>query len=114
MLRLRVSENVPHRNVLGYNVDNRRVVGRASKSDIQLPGMTVSREHCTVESVQGKYVLVRDLGSRNGTSVNGLKIKGEAKAFPGMVIQVGEFGLLVEDADLEEAAGAITPCGVRT
>lgn len=97
----------------GYNIDTRKTVGRASASDISLPGVTVSREHCTVESVQGKYVLVRDLGSRNGTQVGGLKIKGEAKAFPGMVIQVGAFGMLVEDADLEEASGAVTPCRVR-
>jgi pSer/pThr/pTyr-binding forkhead associated (FHA) protein len=53
------------------------MIGRAQDCDIQLPPclghVDVSRHHCVVE-VTPDAVRVRDLGSRNGTFVNGAKI----------------------------------------
>jgi pSer/pThr/pTyr-binding forkhead associated (FHA) protein len=53
------------------------VVGRAEDCDIQLPPdgehADVSRHHCLLE-IAPPTVQVRDLGSRNGTYVNGEKI----------------------------------------
>jgi pSer/pThr/pTyr-binding forkhead associated (FHA) protein len=48
------------------------VVGRAKDCLIQLPGelCMVSRHHCRID-VDGPHVRVRDLGSLNGTYVNG-------------------------------------------
>jgi pSer/pThr/pTyr-binding forkhead associated (FHA) protein len=52
-------------------------VGRAEDCDVQLPGdllhRTVSRHHCLLD-IDPPTVRVRDLGSRNGTFVNGCKI----------------------------------------
>ncbi len=49
-------------------------IGRASKNDISLPDRTASKRHAIVGRVKGRAV-VRDLGSRNGTFVNGEKVE---------------------------------------
>src|SRR5262245_549228 len=50
------------------------VLGRASTCQLQLPGdVTVSRWHCLIE-LEGESAWVQDLGSRNGTHLNGQKI----------------------------------------
>lgn len=49
-------------------------VGRSAKTDLRLLDAKVSREHCTIEEVQGHHVIV-DLGSSNGTVVNGDRVK---------------------------------------
>jgi eukaryotic-like serine/threonine-protein kinase len=60
----------------------RSVVGRADDCDIRFPmdpvHMDISRHHCLFE-IDPPTVKVRDLGSRNGTYVNGEKI-GERSA----------------------------------
>ncbi len=49
---------------------------------------TVSRRHAQIER-SGPRVVVRDLGSTNGTTVNGVKITGEAELRPGDTVQFG-------------------------
>src|SRR5262245_29404847 len=50
------------------------VLGRSRICNLRLPGdATVSRQHCLLELDAGG-VWVQDLGSRNGTFVNGEKI----------------------------------------
>jgi pSer/pThr/pTyr-binding forkhead associated (FHA) protein len=50
------------------------VVGRHTESDARIDSSRVSRKHCCL-AIDRDGVLVRDLGSRNGTRVNGRKIK---------------------------------------
>lgn len=54
------------------------LVGRAEDCDIQIPSdsvhLQVSRHHCLLE-IHPPTVRVRDLGSTNGTYVNGEKIE---------------------------------------
>lgn len=50
------------------------VVGRASDLDMVLVEDMVSRRHATI-SVNGDQVLIQDLGSTNGTFVNGERVK---------------------------------------
>jgi diguanylate cyclase (GGDEF)-like protein len=45
------------------------IIGRSSKCDIQIDQESVSRNHCRVINT-GRSLLVRDLGSTNGTYVN--------------------------------------------
>src|SRR5262245_44651501 len=47
----------------------RMVVGRKKECDLRIPDPSVSREHCEIRVENGK-VLVKDLGSSNGTYVN--------------------------------------------
>ena len=62
-----------------YDFDGRMIctVGRAGDCSLQLPNdfihLDVSRHHCLLD-VDPPHVRVRDLGSRNGTYVNGEKI----------------------------------------
>jgi predicted component of type VI protein secretion system len=46
------------------------VVGRHPLCDVRLPSIRVSRRHCCLTEVDGE-VAVRDLGSSNGTRING-------------------------------------------
>ncbi len=53
-----------------FNVDRPSiVVGRSSKADIQIDQESVSRNHCKLINT-GKSIMLRDLGSTNGTYVN--------------------------------------------
>ena len=45
-------------------------VGRSSRHAIHIPDGTVSKDHAEITFRSGQYY-VRDLGSRNGTRVNG-------------------------------------------
>jgi len=50
------------------------ILGRSRSCTLRLPGdATVSRQHCLIE-VEDGVVFVQDLGSLNGTLVNGEKI----------------------------------------
>lgn len=50
------------------------VLGRSRSCSLRLPGdATVSRQHCLIE-VEEDGVWIQDLGSLNGTLVNGAKI----------------------------------------
>jgi pSer/pThr/pTyr-binding forkhead associated (FHA) protein len=50
------------------------IIGRHSTNDIPLPDRTVSKRHAVIGRVRGQAV-VKDLGSRNGTFVNGQKVE---------------------------------------
>ena len=49
------------------------VVGRHRECDVRLGSSRVSRRHCCLV-LRGDAVLVRDLGSTNGVSINGLRV----------------------------------------
>jgi pSer/pThr/pTyr-binding forkhead associated (FHA) protein len=49
------------------------LLGRDTRCDLQLPGGLVSKLHCILAHVDGR-LLVRDLGSKNGTQVNGVPV----------------------------------------
>lgn len=69
-------------------------LGRSSESDIVLGGTAVSRHHAQLE-VKGEDLYVLDLGSRNGSQLNGQPLKGSALLKPGDVLTVGETTLTV-------------------
>ena len=51
-------------------LEQRLVLGRAPDCDLRIAGKTVSGRHCELEMIDG-YWWVKDLGSHNGTGVNG-------------------------------------------
>jgi pSer/pThr/pTyr-binding forkhead associated (FHA) protein len=63
-------------------------IGRHSENDIVLKDMSVSRHHATVE-VRRQKLIVFDGGSKNGTIVNGTKVKS-AELYHGDVVQIGK------------------------
>ena len=71
-----------------------QVVGRAPTSDIPIIDPTISRRHAEVECRDGS-VTVRDLGSSNGTFVNGGRIE-RASASSGDTITFGKVGFKLQ------------------
>jgi sigma-B regulation protein RsbU (phosphoserine phosphatase) len=70
----------------------RMVIGRAPACDICLDVDLVSRQHAElIHDPFGRW-WVRDLGSRNGIKVNGLKV-GEQSVGPADIIRVGKYEL---------------------
>lgn len=67
-------------------------IGRDPESDIFLNDVTVSRNHAVVER-SGEDVSVRDVGSLNGTYVNG-ECADRAVLHDGDVLQIGTFQMV--------------------
>ena len=67
------------------------IIGRSSKADIQIDQEAVSRNHCKIINT-GKSIMLRDLGSTNGTYVNGERITSQHLA-EGDRINVGRTAL---------------------
>ena len=63
-------------------------LGRHPNNTIQLLDKIVSKEHCIVEVRESRFVL-RDLGSLNGTYVNGERVRGETPLQHGDEIALG-------------------------
>jgi two-component system, NtrC family, response regulator GlrR len=71
-----------------HAASGRVVVGTHPSADIQLADPTLSRFHCEIELVDGRAI-VRDLGSRNGTFVDGVSVM-EAHLRPGAILTLGK------------------------
>lgn len=84
-------------------VDGQFVIGRAASCQISLDDPMVSRSHATL-LVQGNRVVLEDLGSRNGVSVNGQRVTGSRQLEPGDQITVGSQQLQLLAQDEPEAA----------
>lgn len=69
------------------------VAGRAGDCDIFLPDVTVSREHVRF-SVDGSGLSLTDLGSTNGTYVNGSRLDAGRLA-EGDELMIGKYHLRV-------------------
>ena len=64
-------------------------IGRDEHCEIVLPFLSVSGEHALLQFKEGGYVL-EDLGSTNGTKINGLTPMGAATLYDGDEIALGD------------------------
>ncbi|MFI5119827.1 MAG: FHA domain-containing protein [Thermoanaerobaculia bacterium] len=71
-----------------YVFEQQAVIGRDLDCDIPLASRSVSRRHALVEKTPSGWI-VRDLGSANGTSVNGARVK-ETPLVTGATVRFGE------------------------
>ncbi|MEL6329321.1 MAG: FHA domain-containing protein [Planctomycetota bacterium] len=71
---------------------SRSVIGRQTDCEIRVPVGEVSRQHCEIVIEDGG-VRISDLGSSNGTEVNGRQIRSHELS-PGDVIAVGPLVLV--------------------
>jgi pSer/pThr/pTyr-binding forkhead associated (FHA) protein len=78
-----------------YSVTARRVVlGRSRECDIRIPDANVSRRHAEVRQEDATYWVV-DLGSTNGTEVNGRRVE-RGKLADGDRITIGSTDVVFE------------------
>jgi hypothetical protein len=71
-------------------------IGRGGQNDVPLEGDEfASARHVRIEP-RADGVWVQDLGSTNGTFVNGVRIEQRLRLYPGDVVRIGETDLRFE------------------
>lgn len=70
------------------------VVGRDPNCELPLPTLTISRRHCRIDC-EGERYLLTDLGSTNGTLLNGAPV-GRAELHAGDRIRIGDVELVFQ------------------
>jgi serine phosphatase RsbU (regulator of sigma subunit)/pSer/pThr/pTyr-binding forkhead associated (FHA) protein len=87
-------------------VEDDVIIGRSARADVTIADRFLSRSHARL-SRDGDEWFVEDLGSRNGTLVNGVKISSPQPVRPGDVIGVSASVVVVGGGETakREAAG---------
>lgn len=75
------------------------LLGRGVDGEGRLEDPRISRRHARVTPGAGETLIVEDLGSANGTFVNGLRVSGPRVVRVGDTIRIGSTELRVEPAD---------------
>ena len=91
--RLKVIKGKPRGHCLKFPVGE-FMFGRGPECDIRPMSDLVSRQHCLLR-IQDEIALIRDLGSRNGTLLNGQLVLGEQPLRHGDTLQIGPLVLEV-------------------
>jgi len=81
------------------------VIGRDESCQIRLASDDVSRRHCLLTPA-ADGLIVRDLGSRNGTYVNETLVESEARLEPGDQLRVGPMTFRVSGRKPDRARAA--------
>ena len=73
------------------------VIGRGDEAHLRPNSDLISRQHCSIKVDNGR-VIIADLGSRNGTFVNGRQLEGPHEAKPGDLLRVGrlQFEMVID------------------
>ena len=73
------------------------IIGRGEAAHLRPNSDLISRKHCVIRQTNG-HVVIQDLGSRNGTVVNGEEITEPYQASSGDILRVGklQFEIVVD------------------
>lgn len=83
------------------------IVGRADDAAIRIDEHAASRQHARFR-VCASRVTVCDLGSRNGTWVNGAPVRGECVLAAGDMVQVGGAAMILQHGPLGTVASGVS------
>ncbi len=100
----RLSTRTPDGRLTDYPLGPRTSLGRHPANTLRLADREVSKEHATIEKV-GNGFLLKDLGSSNGTFVNGRRVR-ELRLRDGDEIALGNSRLVFSSGD---AGGGTAP-----
>ncbi len=93
-----------------YPIKTKVVVGRTPPAVVLLEDDSISRKHAELERTTRGPVMLRDLGSANGTLLNGERLGQEpVQLSPGDIVQFGMVELVYESN--EQAGSALRPRG---
>lgn len=73
-------------------------IGRADYNDVVLADESVSTQHAKLQRREGVWMLV-DLGSTNGSFVDGERVEGEAPVSPGATLRFGDASVIFDPKD---------------
>src|SRR2546430_1078374 len=86
------------------------IIGRGVDTTFRIQDPSISRRHCQItNSPQG--VLIADLGSSNGTYVNGQRIGTWTQLQPNDQVMLGNNEILIASPTPTGAAAAAAPAG---
>ena len=92
-------------------------IGRGDYNDLVIPEPSVSASHAKLQRREGIWIL-NDLGSTNGTFVDGERVTEETPLGPGATIRFGEVATLFESTDdttgIQQRVGTRMVEGLRT
>jgi pSer/pThr/pTyr-binding forkhead associated (FHA) protein len=71
-------------------------IGRELACDLTLSDLTVSRWHASLSPADGGWLLA-DLGSTNGTRLNGWRVTGPMQVRPGDMVSFGAVTYVLTD-----------------
>lgn len=80
-------------------------IGRGSEADVVVDNTAISRQHTALELRDGVYFL-SDLGSKNGTFVNGQKVDKAVPVSENDIVELGKFRLSVSLEDTPETSAS--------
>jgi len=83
-------------------------IGRETDNDVVLEGEGASRYHAKIEWRDEAWVL-RDLGSTNGTKVDGTRITADHRLRPGERIRIGQQDMLFAESRDQAPAAPVAP-----
>lgn len=82
------------------------VIGRADDCHVTLDDVAVSRRHVSARLVEARVVEITDLGSTNGTFIEGYRIEGTGRLTPGQTMQIGRHVVSIDWRDPASAEAA--------
>jgi pSer/pThr/pTyr-binding forkhead associated (FHA) protein len=102
---------VLNRGLHGFGCDlvvERTTIGRSVDNTFRIPDTSVSRHHAVVIQ-RGADVLVSDLGSSNGTFIEGQEVRPhtEVALKLGQIVRLGEVDLRLEAEEEAVAQGSV-------
>lgn len=95
---LRAEDRRPNQRTFRPSVSNPSILGRDPSCDRVLNDLSVSRRHASLRP-SGERWIVEDLGSSNGTFVNGRRIDAPTTIGVGDVVTIGAFHFKMTDGD---------------
>lgn len=80
----------------GWRLNLPETIGRSSELSICIDDESISRSHCQMLLGPDEDLQIRDLGSLNGTYINGDRITKIQSLAPGDIVQLGSVVLSIE------------------
>lgn len=106
----RILEGPDAGKTLSLDAGGEIVLGRSAHATCRLADGQVSRRHCRF-AFGPKGLCVEDLGSSNGTFVNGTRIEGPEPVREGDVVQLGDTVIALADASGGRRPAFCVACG---
>jgi pSer/pThr/pTyr-binding forkhead associated (FHA) protein len=86
-------------------------IGRLANNDVVVEGPHVSRRHCAILAHEVNGCVLYDLGARNGTRVNGLKVNGSTQLVSGDEIRIAHRLLVFRSGPTTNTTALLTITG---